>query len=170
MNLPAPLAVPRWSCTLVDRQAQALLDRLDATAEDLDPPNALEGRLARMAMSDATARALADARETIAMLPDAIGEESEALGVAAAVVGATKGLQHRVDRLERRLVAALKRRESARMTDVATLRAALRPRGARQERTLNILPLLARNGCELLTEMHRAAGAHAVAIVAGDTP
>jgi uncharacterized protein YllA (UPF0747 family) len=169
INVRAPVAVPRWSCTLIEPQVQALLGRLGVTPDDLDPPDALEGRLARAAMSDATARALADAREAIAMLPDAIGEESEALGVGSAVVGATRALHHRVDRLERRLVAALKRRDAAQMLDLATLRAALRPRGARQERTLNILPLLARNGCELLTEMCRAAGPHAAAIVAGDS-
>jgi uncharacterized protein YllA (UPF0747 family) len=168
MTVPTPLAVPRWSCTLIDPQTQALLSRLGVTPDDLDPPDALEGRLARAAMSDSTARALAEAREVIAMLPDAIGEESEALGVGGAVVGATRALHHRIDRLERRLVAALKRRETAQMLDLATLRAALRPRGARQERTLNILPLLARNGCELLTEMCRAAGPHATAIVAGE--
>jgi uncharacterized protein YllA (UPF0747 family) len=84
------------------------------------------------------------------------------------VAGATRALHHRVDRLERRLVAALKRREAAQMLDLATLRAALRPRGARQERTLNILPLLARNGSELLPQMCRAAGPHAAAIVAGE--
>jgi uncharacterized protein YllA (UPF0747 family) len=169
MNLPAPVAVPRWSCTLIEPQAQALLGRLGVAPDDLDPPGALEGRLARAAMGDATTRALAEIREAIGMLPDAIGEESEALGVGGPVIGATRALHHRVDRLERRLVAALKRRETAQMFDLATLRAALRPRGARQERTLNILPLLARNGCELLGEMCRAAGPHAAALVAGDS-
>ncbi|NUR34745.1 MAG: bacillithiol biosynthesis BshC [Gemmatimonadaceae bacterium] len=169
MGVSAPVAVPRWSCTLIEPQTEAVLTRLGVTPADLDPPNALEGRLARAAMSETTARTLADLREVIAMLPDTIGEESEALGVGGAVVGATKGLHHRVDRLERRIVAALKRRESARMTDLATLRAALRPRGARQERTLNIIPLLARNGCELLTDMCRAAGPHAAALVAGES-
>lgn len=169
MGLSAPVAVPRWSCTLIEPQTQALLGRLGVSADDLDPPDALEGRLARAAMSEPTVRTLAELRETIAMIPDAIGEESETLGIGGAVTGATKGLQHRVDRLERRLVAALKRRETAQMSDLATLRAALRPRGARQERTLNIIPLLARNGCELLTEMCRAAGPHAAALMAGDS-
>ena len=168
MEVPAPVVVPRWSCTLIEPRTQALLDRFGVAEDDLEPQGALEGRVARAAMSDATSTALAEMREAIAMLPDAIGEESEALRVGGAVVGAAKALQHRLDRLERRLVAALKRRERDQMLDLATLRAALRPRGARQERTLNIIPLLARNGCELLTEMHRAAGSHAARIVAGD--
>jgi uncharacterized protein YllA (UPF0747 family) len=167
MGVPAPVSVPRWSCTLIDPRVQALLDRMGVTLADLDPPDALEGRVARAAMRDTTARALAEVREAIAMLPDAIGEESEALGIGGAVVGATGALTHRMDRLERRLVAAIKRRETAQMFDLATLRAALRPRNGRQERALNLLPLLARNGCELLADMCRVAGSHAAALVVG---
>ncbi len=165
MGVEAPLAVPRWSCTLVEPQVRALLDRLGATIADLDVPDALEGRLARAAMGEATSRTLRELRESMALLPDALGAESETLGLGAAVVGATQSLQHRLDRLERRLVAAIKRRESRQMRDVATIRAALRPRGGRQERVLNPLPLFARHGCTLLSEMCRAAGPHAASLV-----
>jgi uncharacterized protein YllA (UPF0747 family) len=165
MAVPAPVVVPRWSCTLIEPHIHELLDRFGVTPDDLDPPHALEGRVARAAMSDDTARALAEVREAIALLPDAIGEESEALGLDAAVIGATHALNHRMDRLERRLVAAIKRRETAEMLDLATLRSALRPKGGRQERTLNVIPMLARNGSELLAEMCRAAGPHAAALV-----
>ncbi|HET9012637.1 MAG TPA: bacillithiol biosynthesis BshC, partial [Gemmatimonadaceae bacterium] len=130
-----------------------------------DAPEALEGRLARAAMSDETVRVLGALRESIALLPDALGDESEELRVGPAVVGATQSLQHRVDRLERRLVAAVKRRESARMRDVATLRAALRPRGVRQERLLNAIPIFARHGSGLLAEMCRAARPHAASLL-----
>jgi bacillithiol biosynthesis cysteine-adding enzyme BshC len=165
LGVPAPLAVPRWSCTLIEPHMQMLLDRLGGTPSDLVKPDALEGRLARAAMSEEVARTLAELRERIALLPDAIGEEGEALGVGPAVVGATQSLQHRIDRLERRLVAAVKRRESDLMRDVATLRAALHPRGARQERVLNAIPLFARNGSSLLVEMCRTARSHAAALV-----
>jgi uncharacterized protein YllA (UPF0747 family) len=165
LGMPAPVAVPRWSCTLIEPSVRALLERLGATAEELDVPHALEGRIARQAMSDGTRRTLDTLRESLATLPDALGEESASLGIPGAVIGATQGLQHRVDRLERRLVAAIKRREAARMLDAATLRAALRPRDSRQERVLNAIPLFARNGCELLAEMCRAAGPHASSLI-----
>ena len=165
LDVERPLAVPRWSCTLVEPQVRAMLDRLGATTADLETPEALEGRLARAAMGAEASRTLNELRETIAMLPDALGAESEALGIGAAVVGGAQSLQHRLDRLERRFVAAIKRREAAQMRDVATLRAALRPRGARQERVLNLLPLLARHGCDLLSEMCGAAGPHAAFLV-----
>lgn len=165
LGVAAPLAVPRWSCTLIEPAVQGLLDAIGITPSDLDAPDALEGRLARTAMHDDTTRALAELRATIARLPDALHGESGALGVAPAVIGATQSLQHRVDRLERRLAAAIKRRDTTRMRDIATLRAALRPRGVRQERVLNVLPLLARHGWSLLTGMCRAARPHAASLI-----
>lgn len=162
---PAPVVVPRWSCTLVEPQVQALLGRFGITPADLDLPDALEGRLARAAMGDDTGRALAGLRAEIAALPGRLHGESEPLGISAAVVGGAQSLQHRVDRLERRFVAAIKRRETERMRDVATLRAALRPAGARQERVLNAIPLFARHGRALLVEMVNAARPHATSLI-----
>jgi uncharacterized protein YllA (UPF0747 family) len=165
MDVPAPVAVPRWSCTLIEPSVQGLLERLGTTLEELAVPHALEGRLARQEMSDGTRRTLAALRESLATLPDTLGEECASLGIGDAVTGAAQGLQHRVDRLERRIVAAIKRREAARMLDAATIHAALRPRGSRQERVLNAIPLFARNGSELLNEMCRAAAPHASSLI-----
>lgn len=161
LGLPVPLAVPRWSGTVIEPHVQRLLDEYNVAPAALEVPDELEGRLARAAMSDGTARALAGLRETIALLPDALGADSEELGVGAAVIGATQSIQHRVDRLERRLVAALKRRESEQMHHIATLRAALRPHGLRPERVLNAIPALARSGCALLESMRTEARVHA---------
>jgi bacillithiol synthase len=170
LGVAIPLAVPRWSCTLIEPHVQALLDRMGVTLGDLDQPDALEGRIARAAMSDTSARALESLRREIARVPEALSAECGPLGLDAALVGARQALAHRVDRLERRLVAAIKRRETAKMRDVATLRAALRPRGNRQERLLNAIPLLSRHGCGLLVEMSRAARTHATSLVAPGRP
>jgi uncharacterized protein YllA (UPF0747 family) len=164
LHVPAPVAVPRWSCTLIEPHIQHLLDQFNIAPTDLAAPNALEGQLARRAMSDATARALAELRETIALLPDALGEEGEGNGLGPAVVGAVHSLEHRVDRLERRLLAGVKRRETAMMRDAATVRAALYPNGVRQERLLNAVPIFARHGLALLAEMREAAHDHARAL------
>lgn len=168
LGTTAPVAVPRWSCTLIEPHIQQLLDRFGVNPADLLSPNALEGQLARGAMSGASTRALAELREAIAMLPDALGQEGEANG--AAVVGAVQSLEHRVDRLERRLLAGVKRREMILMRDAATLRAALQPRGVRQERVLNPIPIFARNGLSLLGEMVESAHPHGEALVASGTP
>jgi uncharacterized protein YllA (UPF0747 family) len=71
--------------------------------------------------------------------------------------------------LERRYVAAAKRKEQAVMRDLATLRGALYPTGARQERILNFLPFLARGGPLLLEAMRAQAAEHAADLIGGVT-
>jgi bacillithiol synthase len=165
LGVDAPLAVPRWSCTLIEPSVQALLDRFGVERKSLEQLDALEGRVARAALRPDTARVISELRDSIALLPDLLGEDSERLRVARAVAGAARSLQHRVDRMERRLIAAAKRLEVAQMRDIATLRAALYPRGSRQERMLNLIPILARHGTALLGEMAEAAGPHAMSLV-----
>lgn len=167
LALPAPLAVPRWSCTLVEPHVDALLQRYGAAVADLAAPDALETRVARAALADDSTRALEQVRAVVAALPEALGGEAGPMGLDAAVQGATRSLQHRLDRLERRLVAGVKRREAGIMRDLGTLRGALHPLGGRQERALNLVPLLARHGLSLLGEMRDAAVPHATALVEG---
>ena len=165
MSCDAPLAVPRWSCTLVEPRVEELMQRLGATESDLVTEGQLESRLALGALDSGAASALARLRDTLAALPEWMRESAEALDLERAVHGAAGAMQHRADRLERRLVAAVKRRETALISDVATLRAALRPRGRRQERVLNPIPFLARHGLSLLGEMRDAARAHGESLV-----
>jgi uncharacterized protein YllA (UPF0747 family) len=81
------------------------------------------------------------------------------------VDGAEYQVQHRVDRFERRVLAAAKRRESVIVEQVTAAHAALFPLGKRQERVLNFVPMLAREGPLLIESMIRAAGDHAAALV-----
>ena len=76
-----------------------------------------------------------------------------------------QSLLHRADRLERRIVAGIKRREHERLREVATLRGALFPLNTRQERALNLIPGLSRHGLDLLSDMRDAAGLHARALL-----
>jgi hypothetical protein len=108
-------------------------------------------------------------RADLAGLAETLGSEPHALGLDAVVAGAIASMQHRVMRLERRLLAGIARREHARMRDLATARAALYPFAERQERALNLTPTLARHGIELLAEMRDAAGGHAARIVEGSS-
>jgi uncharacterized protein YllA (UPF0747 family) len=165
LGLATPLAVPRWSCTLLEPHVEAVLQRLGLQREDLSVPHVVERRLARESMSADTAAGVQTIRSAIAALPETLGAEPHQLGLDKAVTGAMHALQHRVDRLERRLLAGVARRETDRMRDLATARAALYPDGVRQERALNLTPILARHGLELLGEMRDAAGAHAARIV-----
>jgi uncharacterized protein YllA (UPF0747 family) len=165
LGVSEPLALPRWSCTLVEPHVTMLLDELGIGIDDLTRPDEVEGRLARAAMSEDSSRAIASLRATIGALPAALAPESGPLGLTAAAQGAMQSLQHRVDRLERRLIAGIKRRERRLLRDVATVRAALLPRGTRQERALNLIPTMSRHGLELLPEMRDAAATHARALV-----
>jgi uncharacterized protein YllA (UPF0747 family) len=168
LELDAPLAVPRWSCTLLEPKVEALMADLGTTMEEVALPHALETRIARSAMGSETAGALDAVRASISAMPTTLGGEVGALGLDRAVQGATQSLLHRLERLERRIVAGVKRREVARLRDVATLRGALYPLGTKQERALNLIPLLARHGVELLAEMCDAAADHAQRLVRGD--
>jgi uncharacterized protein YllA (UPF0747 family) len=167
LSLDAPIAVPRWSCTLVEPQVEELMQRLDATEQELQPDGALESRLARGALGADATSALSRLRETLAALPEWMRGSAETLELERAVQGAAGAMQHRADRLERRLLAAVKRRETSLMSDIATLRAFLRPRGQPQERVLNPVPILARQGLSLLDEMRDAARPHARSLASG---
>jgi uncharacterized protein YllA (UPF0747 family) len=85
----------------------------------------------------------------------------------AAIDGMARTIEHRLERMERRLLAAVKRRETDAMRRIATARGSLFPHGVRQERKLSFIPFLARYGAPLLEQMLEAANAHARAIVSG---
>jgi bacillithiol biosynthesis cysteine-adding enzyme BshC len=166
-----PLAAPRWSGTVLEPHLRRLLARLELDAGALRDPHAAEGRLARAAMPPALAAALAAAREAVARSAAEIAAAAGGDAVPASVVrGWEAGGRTRVDRLERRYLAAVKRREQALMRDVATARGALWPGGVRQERALNLLPMLARQGAPLLDGMRRCADVAMGALVGGDAP
>jgi len=78
-----------------------------------------------------------------------------------------RSTERRMERLERRTVAAVKRRETELVEDVATARAALYPLGQPQERVLNFIPFLARNGPPLVKALLAATQEHAESLVNG---
>jgi uncharacterized protein YllA (UPF0747 family) len=171
LDLTAPLVVPRWSTTIIEPHVGRILGRFGLAVEDLADPHAPESRLAREALPAEVERAVAQLRQDVDRRTAAVGDEATTtnVGLAEAVVeGARRGLQHRIDRLERRVLAAVKRRESETMQQVSTARGALYPFGVRQERALNAVPFLARHGSMLVDGMVSAAAEHARALVGTD--
>jgi bacillithiol synthase len=168
-----PLAVPRWSGMIVEPQVQRLLERCGVRPEELSDPSAPERAVAERAMPAAAREALAALRRSIEETAATLSATTDPSGVGApapAVVdGARRSLVARVQRLERRFLAAAKRGEVAAMRDLSTLRGALRPFGRPQERTLNLIPMLARHGPALLAAMLEEARAHAVRLVERDS-
>ena len=171
LALPQPLAVPRWSTTLLEPRVQRLLERLHVDREEIRDAHAVETRLARAAMPRVVAERIQslrrDVERDIAALEVA---DEENLVPPASLQGLRRAMLHRLERLERRYVAAVKRRETQLMRDVATVRASLHPNGVRQERVLNFISFLARYGRGIIEDMHAEASAHAERVVRGGSP
>jgi bacillithiol synthase len=172
LNMPAPLAVPRYSGTIVEEHVRRILDRHGLGVADLSSPHEAWNRIARAGVADEVIAAIAALRNQTDASFDLIlsGSANGANPLADRpdiVKGAKAGIHHRIARFERRLIAAAKRRDSQLADDIATARGALFPLGRRQERALNIIPLLARHGDFLLSQLSDAAGAHAEALLTG---
>ena len=168
LDLATPLVVPRWSVTIIEPHVARILGRFGLAVDDLSDPHAAEGRLARDAVPAAVERAVSQLRQDVDRRAGAIGDGAAASGLGLAdpvVEGARRSIQHRIDRLERRIVAAVKRREAEMMRQIATARGALYPLGTRQERAINAVPFLARHGQALVAQMVAAAGDHARELV-----
>jgi hypothetical protein len=135
---------------------------------ELAEPHRAEGRLARQAVPPAIQRALVQLRGELERGATALSDALEASGLPLTdrvVEGAERTIQHRLERLERRIIAATKRSQAEIMTQIATARGALFPLGKRQERALNIIPFLARHGNIVIDRMAAGARAHARSLV-----
>lgn len=171
LALAPPLAVPRWSTTIIEPHVARILGRLGLAAEELADPHEAEGRLARGAIPAPLTSVVAELRRDLdrgaGVLSD-LATEAELPIPRTSFEGARRFMHHRVDRLERRIVAAAKRKESDTMRRIATARGALYPLGIRQERALNAIPFLARHGAPVVQRMIAGATEHARALVGTD--
>ena len=162
-----PQPVPRWSCTILEPHVRELLARHGLREDDLRDPHAAERALAASLLPEGVTDALRELRESTERAASSLGAAGDGLLPAAVPEGFARRAGQIVDRLERRYRAAVKRAESAVFRDVATVRGALQPGGVRQERALNLLPILARHGPAVLDLMLDGARAHAAALVEG---
>jgi uncharacterized protein YllA (UPF0747 family) len=165
-----PVAVPRWSGEIIEQVALRALQRLGLDEQSLVAAHEAETRIARAALDDDIADSLERLRLAVETQVRALGESSTRAGdlvAAETVQGLQRDLARRIDRMERRMLAATKKRETSLIRDLAVARAALRPRGSSPERVLNFLPMLARHGPALLDRMLAAARVHAESLVRG---
>lgn len=170
LELPAPLAVPRWSCTVLEPDVRAIVNRLGVTWQALADRHQVERGVARGAAPPSLVEELDAVRERVRADVErvkAIASRPPTLLDPRVLDGATRGMLLRLDRVERRLLAAVKRREAATMRDIAVAAGAVFPGGKRQERALNFIPLLARYGAPLVDTMRASARRHADALIAG---
>jgi len=170
LGVGAPLAVPRWSATVVEPAVDRRLGRLGMVLDDIRHPHDAERRIGDRAMPAPIRAALDELRRDIGSRFGTLSSESTVLDQLVperVLEGARQQLLHRIDRLERRLRTAARARATEASTDIASVRAALMPDSQRQERRLNPVPMLARHGDLLLAQLKAGAAMHAGFLVGG---
>ena len=165
LGVSTPLVVPRWSGFVVEARIAKILERHDLSVDDFRDPHMVESRMARESLPEPFRAGMTELREAIDKTTGNLARTEGANLIAPSVLdGLKRGMTHRVDRLERRMAATVKRRGNAALHDAAVARGFLFPFGSPQERALNIIPLLARNGNQLLMSVLEETGKHAARI------
>ncbi|HET7565794.1 MAG TPA: bacillithiol biosynthesis BshC [Gemmatimonadaceae bacterium] len=174
IGAPTPLVVPRWSGLILEPHIERILQRRALAIDELRDPHAAETRLARAQLPAALRSVLehwrANVDHSMRDLRRAVddgGGASEPLLSSRVVEGVERDMMRRLDRLERRAVASIKRRDHDLLRDIATARGALWPLGKPQERMLNLLPMLARHGMRVLDLMLAQAREHGASLISG---
>ena len=170
LGVARPAILPRWSCMIIEPHVEEILEKLYLLPEDFRDPHEVEARIARARLPKPVIEELNAARaalnERLDALSEAVVEERAPVG-AAVTEGLRANLLRRLDRFERRLIAAAKREHADVMHEIATARGSLYPFGKPQERGLNFVPLLARYGAILRQEMLAEAREHARRLTGG---
>lgn len=147
-GMMSPVVVPRFSATLVEPKVARDLERLGLTLEEVERPrHELVEAVARRAMPAEVAAALAELGEGIATGYQGAMAAAERVDptLGAALAALRNESLARVGKGERKVLRALKRKETEAVARIDAVLAALHPGGAPQERVLNVLPFLARD-------------------------
>jgi uncharacterized protein YllA (UPF0747 family) len=168
LGVARPAIVPRWSCVIIEPHVERILEKLDLNPDDLRDPHEAEARAARSRLPKRVIEELNATRaaldEHIDALRDGIIQEKAPVS-SALTDGLRANLTRRLDRFERRLIAAAKKQHADIMLEIGTARGSLYPLGRPQERSLNFVQLLARYGTILRDEMMAGARAHSVRLL-----
>ena len=170
LEVARPAILPRWSCMIIEPHVEKILEKLYLLPEDFRDPHEVEARVARARLPKTVIEELNATRAALNERLDALSEAvvEERAPVSPAVTGGLRAnLLRRLDRFERRLIAAAKREHSDIMHEIATARGSLYPLGQPQERSLSFVPLLARYGAILKQEMLAEAREHARRLAGG---
>lgn len=165
LEVPQPLVVPRWSGMVIEPRIEKILERHSLSPDDFRDPHAVESRIARDSLPSTLRERINELEKSIKDSTEKLTRTEGADLVAPSVLeGMRRGALHRVERLERRFAASVKRRGNDALRDAAIARGSLYPSGSPQERALNIVPLLARHGEDLVQSVLSEAGKHAARI------
>lgn len=164
IEVASPAVVPRWSGYVVEPRVDRILERHSLEVSDFEDPHAVETRLARAAIPDVLTRSIETMRAAVERGAEEINQSGDGLVPDGVLQGLQRNVSHRIERLERRLAASVKRRGNDALRDAAIARGALFPGGKPQERALNMVPLLARYGDDLIDSVMKEVRAHAAEI------
>lgn len=108
--------------------------------------------MARESLSPDLVNRIKNFRDTVdASVADLSAAPGADIVAPAVIDGLKRNVAHRIERLERRYTAAVKRDGNEALREIAIARGALFPEGSPQERALNFIPLLARYGDEIIS-------------------
>ena len=162
LGVDRPVAVPRWSTTIVEPSIDRILDRYGVAIGELKDFDGLLTRLVRARMPQELLDPLTALRAQVEKSTAALASAAGGHGIDAKIIdGIRAQLGLRLERGDRRITAALKRNEEELRRDLGTARASLYPGGVRQERALSFVPFLARYDRPLIEQMLVAAAGHA---------
>jgi uncharacterized protein YllA (UPF0747 family) len=166
LDVEPPLILPRWSGVVIEPRVHKILEKYSLSVQDFADPHAVETRVAKESLPESVRSQIAELRDgleqQIRKLDDADGEKIVAPGV---IDGLRRNFLHRVDRLERRYTAAIKRQGNIAFQEISAARASLYPLGAPQERALSVIPFIARYGDELFSSVMREVVRHTASLV-----
>lgn len=169
LTMDRPLAVPRCSIEWREPHTERALQRLGLEESDLHASGHAEHLVARRLVPDGVTDAMERLRvmlESQLAVLRAASDTHDALLRGEVLNGLERDLSHKLDRVDRRIIAAVRRREQDAMRDIAVARAACVPNGGRPERVLSLVPVLARHGLQILHAMRALAQAHARELIA----
>jgi bacillithiol biosynthesis cysteine-adding enzyme BshC len=165
LDVPRPVVVPRWSTTIIEPRVARALDRIGMSVEEIADRDAAANRLAMRALPSDVETTLGSLEASVRSHVDALRSSADAVIAGEALDGAERSLEFRLQRLRRRFLAAVKRRELDAMQHLLTAHGSLFTGGGRQERALSWAQLLVRYGAPLIDAMRAEAGRHSAALV-----
>ena len=162
LGVTPQLPVPRWSGIVVEPFVDRAMPKLGTSLDELlRDGDGLRARVARRDLPDDVAVALAGLRDSVTRSFAVLA--GRAPEIDPSLVRAMQGLRdrglHTAEQAERKLVRALRRRDSDTNRQLTRLLATLHPGGAPQERVLTVAPWLARYGPGFLVALGDAIGA-----------
>lgn len=149
LGVTPQLPVPRWSGIVIEPFVDRTLPKLGTSLDEiLRDGKGLASRIARRDLPAEAVGALGMLRESVSQAFALLAARAPAIDPS--LVRTMQGLRdrslHSADQAERKLVRALRRRDSDANRQLARLLATLRPGGEPQERVLNVVPWIARYG------------------------